>query len=43
MKITNQDLEKIHLGDSYLTFLHHKILKSFDKGVMICVILIDLH
>ena len=34
--------QKNHLTDSCLTFLHNKILKGFDKGLMTCMILIDL-
>ena len=33
---------KNHLTDSCLTFLHDKILKGFDKGLMTGMILIDL-
>ena len=33
---------KIHSTDSWLTFLHDKILKGFDKGLMTGMILIDL-
>ena len=36
----NQDFES-HSTDSYLTFLHDKILKGFDKCLMNGVILID--
>ena len=32
---------KNHSTDSYLMFLHDKILKGFDKGLMTCMILID--
>ena len=34
--------QKNHLTDLYLKFLHDKILKGFDKGLMIAVVLIDL-
>ena len=33
---------KNHSTDSCLTFLHDKILKSFDKGLMTGMILVDL-
>ena len=33
---------KTHSTDSCLTFLHDKILKGFDKGLMTGMILIDL-
>ena len=33
---------KNHSTDSYLTFLHNKILKDFDKDLMNGMILIDL-
>ena len=38
----NQDFGKNHSTDSCLTFLHDKILKGFDKGLMADMILIDL-
>ena len=35
-------LRKSHSTDSCLTFLHDKILKGFDKGLMTGMILVDL-